>query len=247
MNWRHSRVVKWASIINSCLCFAGSNPAVATTINQKKGVHMSVMDRTVVLKLNRSWMPVGFAPIGKSVIDLCAGVCCYALDIDYALNEDGTPNFDQPTKMLPVDWETWITLPTRSWDIPLHSPHMVVRAPTVLIAKNFDKMPTIRYGRKPSGRQIWERDKGVDQYTGKLLTYDDASVDHVIPVSRGGQNEWNNMVLTHKKVNFQKGNKFNDEVGLKLIREPKRPSPQPMYALITEPKHVDWKPFLIKK
>jgi 5-methylcytosine-specific restriction endonuclease McrA len=192
-------------------------------------------------------MPVGYASVGKSVIDLCAGINCYALDIDYALKEDGSPDFSQPTKMIPTEWDEWIALPIRSWDNILRSPSMQVRVPTVLIAKNFDKMPTVRYGGKPSSRQIFDRDKGIDQYTGKKLTVEEASVDHVIPTSKGGTNDWHNMVLTHKLINFKKGNKFNDEVGLRLIKEPTRPAPQPMYALITEARHVDWQHFLIKQ
>jgi len=205
------------------------------------------MERSIVLKLNKSWMPVGYAKVGDSVIDLCAGLNCSALDIDYALNPDGTPDYDQPTRMTPTDWETWITLPVRPWDNAIRSPSMQIRCPTVIIAKNYNDMPTVRHGRNPGKLQIWERDKGIDQYTGKKLSYDEASVDHVIPVSRGGSNGWDNKVLTAMPINFKKGNHLNEEIGLKLLREPQRPKPQPMYAVLTEPKHADWKHFLVTK
>ncbi len=206
-----------------------------------------ITDRLIVLKLNKSWQPVGAATVGKSIIDLTAGLNCSALDIDYAI-ENGEPNFDKPTKMIPVDWDDWINLPIRSWDLVIHSPHLVVRVPTVLIAKNFNNMPIRYYNTRgrPSPRQIFDRDNGIDQYTGKHLNQIDASVDHVIPVSKGGSNTWYNMVLTHRKINFNKGNKYNSEVGLKLIRQPSAPKPIPVYSLIKIARHADWKHFLIK-
>lgn len=208
---------------------------------------MSIMDRNIVLKLNKSWMPVGIANVKDSVIDLCAGINCFALDIDYALDSEGQPDFNSPTKMIPVTWDEWITLPIRPWDNVLRSPSIQVRVPTVIIAKNYDQMPTVRFGKRPSRDQIYERDQGIDQYTGKKLTRDEATLDHVIPSSRGGSNDWTNLVLTHKKINFTKGNKMNDEAGLRLLREPFRPAPRPIYALITDPKHTDWRHFLVTK
>jgi 5-methylcytosine-specific restriction endonuclease McrA len=202
------------------------------------------MDKLIVLKLNKSWQPVGFATVGKSIIDLCADINCYALDIEYAI-VNGEPDFDNPTSMIPVDWDRWIILPVRPWDLVIHTPNIEVRVPTVLIARSFDKMPIRQFRGKPSSSQIWVRDNGVDQYTGKPLHPTEASIDHVLPVSKGGRNTWENMVLTHKQINYKKGNKLNEEVGLRLIRKPVTPRPVPIMSLITTPRHVDWKHFLV--
>lgn len=205
-----------------------------------------ITDKQIVLKLNKSWMPVGYASVAKSIVDLCAGINCFAVDIDYMV-EDGEPDFDTPISMRPVPWEEWIELPVRKWDLVLRSPSVEVRVPTVLVAKNFNRMPMVSYRNKPNSKQVWHRDNGVDQYTGRRLNREDASVDHVLPVSRGGGNTWDNMVLTEKGINWKKGNKLNSEAGLKLIREPRKPSPIPLYSTIREAKHVDWKHFLVKK
>ena len=206
-----------------------------------------ITEKLIVLKLNKSWLPVGFATVGKSIIDLAAGINCQALDINYALDDDGQPNFNQPILMNAVDWDEWITLPIRSWDLTISSPSITIRVPTVLIAKNFHDMPWIRFHGRPSAFQIWKRDEGVDQYTGKKLKEDEASIDHVVPKSRGGRNVWNNMVLTHKSINYRKGNKLNEEVGLKLIRTPSEPRPIPISATIKKARHHDWKHFLLAK
>jgi hypothetical protein len=145
-----------------------------------------------------------------------------------------------------VDWDIWITLPVRPFDLVIHTPNMQVRVPTVLIARKFDRMPIRVFKGRPSSTQIWHRDQGIDQYTNQLLKEEDASIDHVIPTSRGGKNTWDNLVLTHKNINYKKGNKLNDECGLRLIRKPTAPKSQPVAALITQPRHRDWKHFLLR-
>ena len=201
--------------------------------------------KLIVLKLNRSWQPVGMAIVADTIVDLCAGLAIEALDIDYGKDENGKIDFTHPTKMVPVEWDEWITLPIRPWDLTIRSPRMEVRVPTVVIAMNYDKMPMARFRGKPSRRAIWLRDNGVDQYTGKSLKEHEASLDHVIPKSRGGKNTWTNMVLAHKNTNYKKGNKLPQEAGLRLIRTPKAPGPMPMSALIKEARHLDWSHFLI--
>ena len=208
---------------------------------------MSIVDKLIVLKLNRAWQPVGFATVQKSIVDLAAGEAVQALNIDYAFDDDGNPNFNQPTVMHAVDWDEWITLPIRPWDLVVHSPSITIRVPTVLIAKHFQEMPWVRFGGRPGFGQIWNRDGGVDQYTGKKLSEREASIDHVIPRSRGGRNGWGNLVLTSKRINYMKGNKMNEEAGLKLIRKPTAPRPVPVSATIKEARHRDWTHFLMAK
>ena len=78
-------------------------------------------------------------------------------------------------------------------------------------------MPTL------SRQNIYERDGGQCQYTGKKLNSNECNLDHVIPRSKGGSNTWENLVLCDPAVNSKKGNRFNHEVGLKLSKIPKAP------------------------
>lgn len=203
-----------------------------------------IANKNIVLKLNRNWQPVGHSLVCKALVDLCAGDAVVALDIDYAIDKEGNTDFDKPTVMRPVEWDEWITLPIRPWDLEIHSPSRVVRVPTVVITKNYGLMPLHDFKTRPGKRALWNRDKGIDQYTGKKLSESEASMDHVIPVSKGGKTNWENVVLTNKHLNWQKGNHFNHEVGLKLIRTPRKPLPIPASALIREAKHVDWVHFI---
>jgi len=105
-------------------------------------------------------------------------------------------------------------------------------------------MPMKTFKGKPSKDAIWIRDSGTDQYTGKKLRRDEATIDHVLPQSRGGTNAWENLALTAKEINSRKGNRLNSEIGLRLIREPRAPRPIPLSQLIREIRHQDWKRFL---
>jgi len=54
---------------------------------------------------------------------------------------------------------------------------------------------------------IYKRDKGICQLCYKPVTKQDASLDHVIPLSKGGNHSYQNIVLTHKRCNSGKGNR----------------------------------------
>lgn len=213
---------------------------------------MSIINKMQVLKLNSVWQAVGQSTVGKAVVDLAAGKSAMALDIEYETDENGNYILDEDgmpcgqSYPRPVDWETWINLPVREFDNVIHYGNgtKTMRAPTVLIAKNFSKMPKKTFKGKPSKDAIWERDGGIDQYTGKKLNRKDATVDHIVPKSKNGQDTWENQVYTSKELNTKKGNRFNHEVGYKLIREPKAPKPMPLSSLIREIKHHDWRVYL---
>jgi len=213
---------------------------------------MSIINKTQVLKLNSVWQAVGQSTVGKAIVDLAAGKSAMALDIEYPKDDNGNYVLDESGSPVgepwarPVTWEEWIKLPVREFDNVIHYGNgtKTMRAPTVLIAKNFSKMPKKSFRGKPSKDAITIRDGNVDQYTGKKLKRDEITIDHVIPRSRGGPDTWENLVATSKEINTKKGNRMNHEVGLKLIREPVAPKPIPLSRLIREIKHFDWKQFL---
>jgi 5-methylcytosine-specific restriction endonuclease McrA len=206
-------------------------------------VMQSVTDKSIVLKLNRLWMPTGFARVDKSIVDMVSGVA-QAIAIDYEIVND-EPDYDQVKSMTALDWDDWIALPVRSWELAIHSPSITIRVPTVLVAREFAEMPIRKFHGKPNSFAVWLRDKGIDQYTGRKLQEQDASMDHVVPYSRGGRNEWDNVALTDKSINFRKGSHLNSEVGLRLIRKPTAPAPVPASALIGTIRHPSWKAFMV--
>ena len=102
---------------------------------------------------------------------------------------------------------------------------------------------------KFSSRAIWERDGGVDQYTGeKLSKPTDGNIDHVIPRSRGGKTTFDNCVLTAKKTNTDKADRTPAEAGLKLLKNPVVPPLMPTSKYIRNKHKVpEWEHFLEKR
>lgn len=210
-----------------------------------------ITNKPIVLKLNASWMVLTPVTVKQAIVDMTGGSgtnskpAALAIDFEYERGEDGEWDFANPVRSQPVTWDEWVKLPLREYDIPLRSAHLVIRTPTVIIASNYNDIP--RRTPKVSKDAIFKRDGLVCQYTGKTFAKKDLDIDHVIPVSRGGKNTFSNMVVSSIPVNRAKGNKLNSEAGLKLIRTPIEPSPIPAVALIDDPKHPSWKPFIIRK
>jgi len=210
-----------------------------------------VANKLICLNLNKSWQVVGMITVKEAIGKLCGSQfqpkpTAMAIDIEYELGENGEPDFTNAINMNPVQWKDWIKLPVRNWDMSINSPNMTIRVPTVLVALNFNRMPVKMFNNRPTKESIWIRDKGVCQYSGKNLKKSEGNIDHVIPKSKGGADTWDNMVLCSRDVNLRKGNKLNDEVGIKLIKQPKAPRPIYAYEMVREVKHPDWEPFIIK-
>jgi 5-methylcytosine-specific restriction endonuclease McrA len=79
------------------------------------------------------------------------------------------------------------------------------------------------------------------------LEYEHATIDHIIPTSRGGTDTYDNTALTRKEINNRKGNKLNSEAGLTLYVNPHDPKPILISHTIKKPRHRDWAKFLLKK
>ena len=69
-------------------------------------------------------------------------------------------------------------------------------------------------------KNIVLRDHNTCQYCGVVVSLDKASIDHVLPSSRGGQYVWNNVVTSCVKCNQAKGDKTPEEWGNPLNKKP---------------------------
>lgn len=208
----------------------------------------SILEKPLVLSLNRAWQVIGHRTVKQALVALNGGgdgqPPAVGLDIGYAKNADGTWDFDRLLFANPVPWAEWLKLPVRDFDLSISTPHRVVRVPTVIVSVNYDKMPL----RSPrlSREAIFERDGGICQYTGEYVGRSGGNLDHVVPRDRGGRDSFDNLVWAKKDVNSKKANRLPHEAGLRLLRRPKAPSPLPVVATITVPKHPDWKHFLTR-
>lgn len=192
------------------------------------------------LCLNANWQPIGVKTPKEAIVALCSE--SYHIDSPYvALNitysEDGKLEGIVPTK-----WDDWILLKPRPSDLVIHSSKLSIRVPSVIVASNFNKMP-IKNPRLTK-KAIWERDNSTCQVTGQKVTKATGNIEHLTPLSRGGENKFTNMVVLKKELNSRKGNRTLAEVGWKLIKKPKYPLPRPVSLLIKRGFNRDWDVFL---
>lgn len=91
-------------------------------------------------------------------------------------------------------------------------------------------------------RNIHKRDNMRCQYCGKSNVQ--LTIDHIIPRSRGGKDEWENLVTACISCNNKKGNRTPEEAGMKLISKPKKPSPLFFIRQNFQHNENDWKDYL---
>ncbi len=77
--------------------------------------------------------------------------------------------------------------------------------------------------RRPTKKLLWIRDNGACQYCFKKISCSKATIDHVLPKSRGGQHTWDNLVIACTKCNSKKGNSLPKECNMPLKKNPAPP------------------------
>jgi 5-methylcytosine-specific restriction endonuclease McrA len=208
-----------------------------------------ILNKTIVLVLNRNWQAINTRTPQEAFCMIAANVAT-ALEIELESDSEaesfsfGTRHSAFRTRNIrPVTWDQWVTLPIRDGDNAVHTVRGPIRVPTVIVAVNYARVPKKRP--KLCAKAIRERDGNRCQYTGKLLRPDEGSLDHVLPRSRGGKDEWGNLVWSDKTVNAKKGNRLPHEAGLRLLTVPRAPKELPVTALIRNPQSIaDWKLFV---
>jgi 5-methylcytosine-specific restriction endonuclease McrA len=93
---------------------------------------------------------------------------------------------------------------------------------------------------KPSRNLIHKRDNHTCQY---CKCKENLTVDHIIPASRGGGNDWSNLVSCCTLCNAKKGNRTPREAGMCLLREPKAPFNK-VHLTIHSSNNLDWKTYV---
>ena len=184
-----------------------------------------------VLVLNRNWQAIAVISPADAFTHIISGNAD-ALEIDTEHN------------MAPLAWKDWKHLKIRDSDHAIGTAHGPVRIPTIIILKSFNKVPLFRpkFGLKA----LWLRDGGVCQYSGKPLSFSDASIDHVLPQSRGGETSWENCVLCERLLNSKKGDKTPTEAGLKLRKIPTEPKAIPVTLTLKNTQGIkEWQFFLL--
>lgn len=79
--------------------------------------------------------------------------------------------------------------------------------------------PVIRFSRS----NLYARDEYRCQYCYRRFSERELTLDHVVPVVRGGRKSWENIVTACIRCNQRKGHQTLDEIGFRLLRRPQAP------------------------
>ena len=110
---------------------------------------------------------------------------------------------------------------------PFRSEWRVIPCPTVIRLIRYVHVPQ-RFRRQVTNTFLFARDGYSCQYCGRrksdLKGRQFLTRDHITPLSRGGDNSWENVVTSCSSCNNRKGNQLPGEVGLRLRNKPREPN-----------------------
>lgn len=138
----------------------------------------------------------------------------------------------QPLSIMPLSIVSWkdaiidIVLDKAvslyDYDIDIRSPNKTIKLPSILLIKDYKKIPVnIPFHKE----YVFLRDEYTCQYCG-LNAYnlphrhDILTLDHYIPKSKGGDKTFNNIITACKRCNIKKADKQN----MQPLVKPYRPS-----------------------
>jgi len=121
----------------------------------------------------------------------------------------------------------------------LHSVSSAFPIPSVIRLQRYVRVPY--YGIALSRHNVMRRDNYSCQYCGAVRNL---TLDHLLPRSRGGATNWQNLITACSRCNARKGNRTPEEAGLKLLSKPGRPSLQSFLQLHITPQNNDWRVYL---
>lgn len=146
------------------------------------------------LALNASFEPLTIIPARRAVRLVLDGKA-------EILEKDGTRRFRSETRIVPC--------------------------PAVIRLVRYVHVPR-RFRRQVTNTFLFARDDYSCQYCGKhkkeLRGRQFLTRDHIVPLSRGGDSTWENVVTSCSPCNNRKGDRLPREVGLKLLNEPGQPN-----------------------
>ena len=110
---------------------------------------------------------------------------------------------------------------------PFRSESAEFPAPVVIRLVRYVHVPR-RLRRQVTNTFLFARDGYSCQYCGRHRRdfghRESLTRDHIVPLSRGGDNRWTNVVTACSRCNLRKGNRIPRECGMRLLTDPSEPN-----------------------
>lgn len=102
---------------------------------------------------------------------------------------------------------------------------------------------TVRFCRE----NVYARDNYTCQYCHRNFNARDLTLDHVLPVSKGGGKSWTNVVAACRHCNQKKSNRTPDQAGMPLLKKPEAPRwlPDPQLEFRVPAMPDSWRIYLM--
>jgi 5-methylcytosine-specific restriction endonuclease McrA len=108
----------------------------------------------------------------------------------------------------------------------VRSERLTMPRPAVIRLVRFVHVPR-RFRRQVTNTFLFARDHYRCQYCGRtaadLKPRESLTRDHLIPLSRGGTNDWTNVITACSPCNTRKGNRMPEEIGMHPLTVPVEP------------------------
>jgi 5-methylcytosine-specific restriction endonuclease McrA len=181
---------------------------------------------TGVLVLNRVYQPVHITSVRRAFALLYQGAA-RAIDEAFQL----------------FDFESWSALSAAAHEDAIGTVDRRIRVPRVIVLVAYEFLPKTRV--RFSRFNIYARDDNTCQYCGRRHRRAELNLDHVIPRSRGGSTNWENVVCSCISCNLRKGGRTPEEAHMRLLRPPSRPRWTPTFRNAARRAfYREWRPFL---
>jgi hypothetical protein len=123
----------------------------------------------------------------------------------------------------PLKWNDWVAFESED---PVFSSvssiNSTIKIPPVILLLVNTSHP--RRDRAFSRNAVLLRDEFTCQYCARVTPSTELTLDHILPKSQGGKTSWLNVVASCKECNHFKANHTPEEAGMRLLKEPHKPS-----------------------
>ena len=190
-----------------------------------------------VLVLNRSLVPVDITTVKRAFCLVCKSV---AEVVEVADGQFEAYGFQSWRELSEFKLKSGLFDKETEW---VSTVSCEIEVPRIIRLIFYDRFP--QYGAPLNRRNIFARDENRCQYCGHKFPTSELSIDHVVPVSKGGRTCWTNVVCACTECNKCKGGRAPEHAGMSLIRKPVQPPHNPLIRLkLRRRKYYSWKHFL---
>jgi 5-methylcytosine-specific restriction endonuclease McrA len=126
-----------------------------------------------------------------------------------------------------------------TWE--LRSESTAMARPVVIRLVTYVNVPRDTHRRKITRRAVFARDGWTCQYCGSRANL---TVDHVIPRSKGGSSDWDNIVASCAPCNRRKADRLPAQIGMHPRSTPTAPAPHVFIHVAAPTIPVQWRQWL---